>query len=162
MYCPKCGIENNLDQKYCRGCGQSLTPVRLALEGGVDEAITVLRREQSLTRHRVRMVISSLLILIAIATIFSAGRFGISNVQSGAVILIITLILFMLLARKTRRAARALDLENSGDLLRDSGAPNATLNEASTRSLGSAESQPARSVTEESTLELKRDDSRQR
>jgi hypothetical protein len=157
MYCPRCGIENNLDQKYCRGCGQSLTSVRLALEGGVDEAITALRKEQSLTRHRVRMVISSLLILIAIATIFTAGRFGISNVQSGAAILIIVLIVFMKLALKTRRAARALNVEQRENLLPESGAPS--LESSSTRTLESAESQPHLSVTEQSTLELKRKDS---
>jgi hypothetical protein len=132
--------------------------VRLAIEGGVDEAINVLRKEQSLTRHRVRMVISSLLILIAIATVFSAGKFGISNVQSGAAILIITLILFMLLARKTRRAARALDLERQENLSLDAVAPKAPLLEGSTRRLDSAKSQSPSSVTEQSTLELKRED----
>jgi hypothetical protein len=157
MYCPKCGIENNLDQKYCRGCGQSLTSVRLALEGRVDEAINVLRKEQGLTRYRLRMVISSLLILIAIATIFTAGQFGISNVQSGAAILIITLILFLQLALKTRRAARALDLEKPSSLLAESGAPNVpSLESSSTQRL---ESQTHSSVTEQSTLELKPKDS---
>jgi hypothetical protein len=155
MYCPKCSVENNLEQKYCRGCGQSLASVRLALEGGVDEAINALRKEQSLARYRVRIVISSLLILIAITTIFTAGRFGISNVQSGAAILIIALILFMKLALKTRRAARALNLEKPENVLPNPGAP---LLEGSTRSLESADSQPPSSITEQSTLELKRKD----
>jgi hypothetical protein len=158
MYCPKCSVENNLEQKYCRGCGQSLASVRLALEGGVDEAINALRKEQSLARYRARIVISSLLILIAIATIFTAGRFGISNVQSGAAILIIALILFMKLALKARRAARALDLENPEDVLTSSKASNAVLDEGSTRSLEPAESHPPSSITEQSTLELKRKD----
>ena len=100
------------------------------------------------------------MILIAIVTIFSAGRFGISNVQSGAALLIIALILFMKLALKARRAARALDLEKPSSLVTDSDAPNApSLESSSTRRLESAESQPHSSVTEQSTLELKPKDS---
>jgi len=26
MYCPDCGTQASLDQKFCRGCGTSLTP----------------------------------------------------------------------------------------------------------------------------------------
>jgi hypothetical protein len=106
----------------------------------------------------VRIVISSLLILIAIATILTAGRFGISNVQSGAAILIIALILFMKLALKARRAARALDLEKQENVLPNPGGPNAPLLEGSTRRLESAQSPPLSSVTEQSTIELKRKD----
>jgi hypothetical protein len=39
MYCPKCGAQNETEQKYCRLCGQPLAVLQLALEGRVDEAV---------------------------------------------------------------------------------------------------------------------------
>jgi hypothetical protein len=39
MFCPRCSAENNLEQKYCRQCGLQLTAARIALHGGVDEAL---------------------------------------------------------------------------------------------------------------------------
>lgn len=39
MYCPKCGIENLVSQKYCRGCGHALTGHRAALENNFEEAV---------------------------------------------------------------------------------------------------------------------------
>jgi len=44
MFCPKCGVQNKDEQKFCRGCGQSLSSVRVALEGRVDEAVPTLAK----------------------------------------------------------------------------------------------------------------------
>src|SRR5262245_61758810 len=44
MFCPRCATQNKTDQKFCRGCGLSLSSVRLALEGKVDEATAELRQ----------------------------------------------------------------------------------------------------------------------
>jgi len=44
MFCPRCATQNKPDQKFCRGCGLSLSSVRLALEGKVDEAAAELKR----------------------------------------------------------------------------------------------------------------------
>jgi hypothetical protein len=32
MFCPKCGIENQIDQRFCRRCGHELAGHRAALE----------------------------------------------------------------------------------------------------------------------------------
>src|SRR5262249_3691890 len=42
MFCPRCGTENELDQGYCRHCGQSLSDVRLALEGRATQSLDSL------------------------------------------------------------------------------------------------------------------------
>ena len=44
MYCPRCGVENDTGQGYCRGCGLSLPAVRLAAEGRVEEALAKLSK----------------------------------------------------------------------------------------------------------------------
>ena len=44
MYCPKCGVENESGQGFCRGCGLSLPAVRLAAEGRVEEALAKLSK----------------------------------------------------------------------------------------------------------------------
>ena len=41
------GIENDSEQSFCRKCGPALSSVRRALEGHVDQAITILSNEQS-------------------------------------------------------------------------------------------------------------------
>lgn len=47
MYCPRCGAENKLEQRYCRQCGLTLPSVKLALEGKVDEAIEKLKKSKT-------------------------------------------------------------------------------------------------------------------
>lgn len=39
MFCPQCGTENNLEQKYCRQRGQQVTDARIAVRGGAEEAL---------------------------------------------------------------------------------------------------------------------------
>jgi len=44
MFCPRCSAQNKLEQKFCRSCGLSLSSVRLALEGKIEEAAAELKR----------------------------------------------------------------------------------------------------------------------
>lgn len=39
MFCPQCGSENGLEQKYCRRCGLQLAASRISLQGGVGNAL---------------------------------------------------------------------------------------------------------------------------
>lgn len=40
MFCPRCGNENAVDQRYCRGCGLSLTSAALVAGGSPVERAT--------------------------------------------------------------------------------------------------------------------------
>ncbi len=39
MFCPKCGIRNRIDQKFCRGCGHALGGHRVALENNYGDVV---------------------------------------------------------------------------------------------------------------------------
>jgi hypothetical protein len=44
MFCPKCGTQNLVEQKYCRRCGHQLTGHRAALEGEYEDATANLKK----------------------------------------------------------------------------------------------------------------------
>src|SRR5262245_9113631 len=44
MFCPQCATENEVEQGYCRHCGQALADVRLALEGRASESLARLKK----------------------------------------------------------------------------------------------------------------------
>jgi hypothetical protein len=158
MFCPRCGTENDSELSYCRSCGQALSPVRLAIEGRVDQAIKALRNEQRISVYRVRLAVSAFLILAALATLFTGGRVGFSNVGSAAILLIIILILFVQLVLKSRRVAHLLDYEaEPGELATK---PVATsLSEARTNALPASLHKTPLSVAESTTLKLNPEDS---
>ena len=68
MFCPRCSIENNLEQKYCRQCGLQLTAARIALQGTVDEALAKYRKGAMLLSGGSLFLILSA--LVALANIF--------------------------------------------------------------------------------------------
>jgi hypothetical protein len=134
-----------------------LVAVRLALEGRIDHAIKALEKEQgSNFRYWLRISLSAFLILVSIATIFTNGWLGFSNLQSAAVILIIMLLLFMQNVRKFRLIARLLDTEIPSGRLRVSQTDTTrdrSLNAPPTHAPASAIT-PNPSVTEQDTLRL--------
>jgi len=156
MFCPRCGTENDLAQKFCRQCGQSLSSVRLVLEGRVDEATATLQTEQKPAQYRIRIAASAFLILTALAAILTGHRFGLKNLDSAAILLILALLVFMRLAAKTRRVARLLDPDEQLTNLPSyhSGNSDALLPEATTVALPTATPPAPLSVTERTTLEL--------
>lgn len=140
MFCPQCAAENEIDKSFCRKCGQSLAAVRLALEGRVDAAMKIAEGDKKLTGYRLRIGLAGLVILTAIVTILSGVRIGFANIQSAALILILVMLYFFQLSRNYHRVARLLDTENQ------SAAPK--LNNIA----------PPESITEQSTLKLKREE----
>jgi hypothetical protein len=48
MFCPKCGAQNLVEQKYCRSCGHQLTSHRAALEGEYEDATAHLKKGSAL------------------------------------------------------------------------------------------------------------------
>ena len=150
MFCPHCGSENKLE-KYCRQCGQSLGSVRLVLDGRIDEAKKTIDGDKKLWPYRLRMAIAGLLIVIAIATILTGGKIGFSNIQIATLLFIILTILLMRRWRKSHRVARLLDTEDQ---------PAARL-QAGTTSPADTNLLSPGSITEQSTLELKRGGAKQ-
>jgi uncharacterized membrane protein YvbJ len=153
MFCPKCAAENDVDKSYCRQCGQPLAAVRLALEGRVDEAIKTVAGDKMLSGYRFRIGVAGLVILTAILTILTGVQIGFKNIQSAAVVLILVMILFLHLSRQYHRVARLLDTEEQ------SSTPNLPGSPGGQNQLrdGTAIVVPA-SITEQSTLELKREE----
>jgi hypothetical protein len=48
MFCPKCGIGNLVDQKFCRGCGHALAGHKAALENNFEDAVEKLKSGSTL------------------------------------------------------------------------------------------------------------------
>ena len=108
MFCPRCGAENNLEQKYCRHCGLQLAAARIALQGSMDEALTKYKKgEDLLSGGSVTLII---FILIALANIFlnsGARNWGVViNLLLG---LLITLPMVLTGLVRLRRARHALE-----------------------------------------------------
>jgi hypothetical protein len=148
MFCPQCGSENNLEKGYCSRCGLPLTAVRLALDGRIQQAVQISDGDRKLWRYRLRIGIAALFMLIAIATIVTRGEIGFSNIQSAAFILIIVMILFMHLSRKSYRIAR---------LLEDQSTPNSARGELREAARETNVLTPS-SITEQSTIKLNPED----
>ena len=64
MICPRCGTENDLEQSYCRQCGLTLSTVRLALEGQLDEAMVKIKNARKTLHNGAGITGMSILILI--------------------------------------------------------------------------------------------------
>jgi len=117
----------------------------------VDHALTTLRSEQKVWVYRVRLALGIILILTALATLFTGGRIGFANVGSAAILLIITVLFFLQLALKSRRVARLLNPEAEPTGLASS------LTEARTNALP-VHNAPV-SIAERTTLKLNTEDS---
>lgn len=67
MFCPQCGVKNDLDKKFCRSCGFSLARTQFVLEGHLEEAIEKLRKSESAIRKGVKTLFIFILIAIFLA-----------------------------------------------------------------------------------------------
>src|SRR2546428_5929751 len=80
MYCPKCGIQNNDETKFCRGCGENLKVVLQAMSRRLP-VILVSRVDAYLERKNERFrrdsilgaVVGSLWLLYGVKTL-AAGE----------------------------------------------------------------------------------------
>jgi|GEM_PF-1264742 len=157
MFCPKCAAENVVEKSYCRQCGQPLAAVRLALEGRIDEAIKTVAGDKTLSGYRFRIGVAGLVILTAILTILTGVSIGFANIQSAAVVLILVTIFFLHLSRNYHRVARLLDTGEQSPNLTSSPAGQRQLREVAGEVSAAGIVGPG-SITEQSTLELRREE----
>jgi hypothetical protein len=154
MFCPQCGAENSLEQKYCRRCGLQLTAARISLQGGVGEALTRHKKgEVLLSLGGVTLVI---FILVALANIFlDSGPYPVLiNLLLGLVIAVPLMAAGLLQLRRAGRALHPQDEQSqlAADQPDDAWAIRSSA--YSTDRLLSPTKVPD-SVTEQTTLHLK-------
>ena len=83
MYCPKCGIQNNDDTKFCRGCGENLKVVAQAMARRLP-VILASKMDAYLERKNSRIrrdsiygaFAGSLFIIIGLYGMITTGVFG--------------------------------------------------------------------------------------
>jgi uncharacterized membrane protein YqaE (UPF0057 family) len=119
MFCPRCSAENNLEQKYCRQCELQLTAARIALHGGVDEALARYWSGEGLLAGGSIFLILS--VLVAFANIFlNSGPWNYAVIINLLIGLVVTLPMITIGMVRLRRARRALQLKDEqGQLASD-------------------------------------------
>src|SRR5262249_48857276 len=81
MFCPRCSAQNELQQGYCRQCGQALSGVRLALEGSTDQSLEKLKASQRWTNGGSAILVVFTLIGLAITLLgFALSAPTLSNI----------------------------------------------------------------------------------
>lgn len=148
MFCPKCGTQNRIEQKYCRACGHQLAAHVAALEGRVDDANTYLSKGS--------MFVAIGLIVVGVAKLNILANFFLGGDKFGVILnlLILLLVAVPLIAFgliRITHAKRALAPKEKAD---DKAITAANLNQLP----GAADTDRFISiphVTEHTTLELK-------
>jgi len=66
MHCPNCGIESDLDQKFCRKCGFNLAPISKLILGANDDETKLdkVERDKLLMRRMVSWMMRGMLIML--------------------------------------------------------------------------------------------------
>jgi hypothetical protein len=161
MFCPQCSAQNDGQQKFCRQCGLPLTAVRLAFEGRTEEALERSRKGKS---YFVGAGLTlALCTLAALLNIFLASMpwalyLVIANLVVGLAVAVPTAIAGYL---NLSRAERALNPANQSGRRVEPGpqSSNSALPPAQVTDPVFSGSLPPGSVTEQTTLNLRRPES---
>ena len=111
MFCPRCGIDNESTQGYCRQCGQLLSDVRLAMQGAASESLAKLKSAAHVMNGGIATVAVFTLIAVFITLIGALsghpvlGTIGMINSLLGV---LIGLPLVLVGKMRVRQAARLL------------------------------------------------------
>jgi hypothetical protein len=157
MFCPKCGIENLVEQKFCRACGHSLAGHRAALEGRFEDAVEKIKvGSTALGASTAGLIVISLMALGvwifqndagAFFTLIPVLAFAIPATILGLVRLNRA---YIALSANDRRAVKAVEQSKTTAIYLPAGATTDGLDEAARA--------PA-SVTEHTTLNLESSES---
>jgi len=168
MFCPRCATENDREQGYCRQCGQRLLGVRLALEGSTDQSLEKLKAGEEWIKG------GSAILVVFGAIALAIGLFGVAvaKLEFGYIALInillgsfigLPIVYFgkskvkgaarLLMRSETETTPPLLD-QAQPHLLNQSQPPNELLTSGLNKDLASLP--PPASVTEHTTLDLKR------
>lgn len=152
MFCPKCGIGNLVDQKFCRGCGHALAGHKVALENNFEDAVEKIKSGSwALGVGAVGLIVISLLALGVWISQKDAGAFF-TLVPALAVAIPATILGLV----RLNRAYRALSATDRGDRKAVEQFKTSAVHlaaAATTDPLAQAAQAPA-SVTEHTTLNL--------
>ena len=69
MFCPRCATQNELEQGYCRHCGQELAGLRLGLDGSASKSLEKLNAAEDRINGGSATLFVFTLIALVIATI---------------------------------------------------------------------------------------------
>ena len=111
MYCPTCGAQNDPKRDYCRQCGQSVSGVRLAVQGNAEQSLKKLRAGQKWINAGGDTLVAFTLIGLAIAIPgIASNNAALSNIAIINLLLgsLIGLPLIYLGKASVKRAARLL------------------------------------------------------
>lgn len=159
MFCPQCGTHNDVQQRFCRQCGQPLATVRLVLDGSADEAIAKFRKGSDSVVGG--LFTFCIFFVIALGAFFIGGPWNsLINIVLG---LIFSLPFIIKGTRRLREAERMLDEQQT------TGAPSllappvrAAIHAPATTDPIDARPSLPNSVTEHTTLELTRPEQKPR
>lgn len=75
MFCPRCATQNELEQNYCRQCGQLLSGARLDLERSWPGQLENAKRGEALIRNGtiILVVFTLIALIVAITTVIISG-----------------------------------------------------------------------------------------
>jgi zinc ribbon protein len=159
MFCPRCGAQNKLEQKFCRNCGLSLPSVRLALEGKIDEAKAELKQSHDKLGGAYGTL--GICVLLALGNALLGFEWGAAiNLILGAVI---TIGWFLKGSKQMDRVLKTLEGKEQEQVAGPAGdsttksLPQAELPSAAVPDTDPLLAQPTpHSITEHTTLELKK------
>ena len=157
MYCPRCNTQNEWEQKYCRRCGLPLGGIRLGLEGHTEEALSNYKKGGgALSAGNIILVVC---VSVALLNFFlSSGPRNYGVLVNLLIGLLVGLPMIIIGLVRVSRAERLLKGEGfAAPLIREKTDGAEFLPPAGHKIDPLAESlSPSASVTEQTTLKLKR------
>ena len=152
MFCPQCGVQNELNQGYCRQCGQPLRSIQLALEKRVDEVAAKFKNAEDLLGTG--LVIFFVVFVGALGSLILSGAIPfVFSIIIGFLISFPLVVIGLVRVDRLRRLLNPQE-ENSEPLLPPQSEPAAAL--ADTRTTNQLSFGSPNSVTEDTTAKLKK------